>query len=1169
MSKKINCLLFACLFGVMALKAQDPGSDQPSYINTIIPPSPNASSLGVYGDYTADLYTGMPNINIPLVDMLYQDLSVSVSLSYHASGLRVDEIAPWVGLGWSLNGGGVITRTVRGGPDDNAIKGYWANSASIPTTVDQSTDWNFLRNTFNRNLDTEPDEYYYNVGGLSGRFLFGAGQICYPIPFNNVKIEYGNFDGATSVFKLTDGNGTIYYFKDKETTIMSDPDNTTFTSAWYVSKMSSVQHNATITFEYEDFTHTVHSLRQETRFTSQQVNGACSGDYEQSSVTDATYFGKRLKKINSPLGYIQFVKQATARTDLPADNALEHIYYYNADNIILKHYLLEYAYTSNRLMLNKVWEYSSTGTFNPPYSFNYNTTSLPGRLSYAQDHWGFYNGATSNSSLFPMFSDYTYLPDGGDREPHTNYTKAQTLEKITYPTGGTTQFEYEGNTYGYDDHNQPINDTVPITSPSSANCHAVINGPGQNDDEVTIFTIDHTQTIGVYSSSFKQSPYTGADYAVTKIFAITGTLHYLGVGSFNYSIGSIVPGSGTYYFTAEPGTYKITASAGSELCQYITTTIHANFTIQTGTQLVKNRLGPGLRIKTITSNDGINTVSKITNYTYTPLTETDRSSGHILSTPYYGYNTIFRLTADPNFTGIGQPPIIQCAFVERTSENHAYLGSSHGRNVIYTSVIETQDLNGSPNGKTVSEYSFTPATLNSPVPAAPSTCNDYKNGLLLKQSIYNQAGQLVKNITNSYTTDIVNHHYSLKGLVVQKQIFNTELAVGTAYYASTFMWNDYNVNTDWLYLSSSTTKSYNPANITQVTTTTTNYFCTNPIHGNVTRKQTTMSDGSVLNEYTKYPSDYTVGTLPANTISTMVNSHVYDLPVEQYATIDRSGSATQVIKGKINTYKANGSYFGQDLNDELNFSVLPLPLTSYTPAFINTTTGAFTIDSHYEKSSQYNLYDANNNPVEIAQRDNTYALIRNLDDGQVWAKVKHASYIDIAYSGFEHVNISTAFTHWNYSYSGVITSSFQNGQKAYNLTAGDITSQQPLNRPILYKVSFWKQSGTVSVYSNIGLLTLRQGATRNGWTYYEGTATNINSIRLTGTGIVDEVRLCPVSARMETYTYKQGIGLISECNENNQSTFWEYDEFNRLKLIKDQDGNIIKKTEYQYQQVAN
>ena len=95
---------------------------------------------------------------------------------------------------------------------------------------------------------------------------------------------------------------------------------------------------------------------------------------------------------------------------------------------------------------------------------------------------------------------------------------------------------------------------------------------------------------------------------------------------------------------------------------------------------------------------------------------------------------------------------------------------------------------------------------------------------------------------------------------------------------------------------------------------------------------------------------------------------------------------------------------------------------------------------------------------------------------------------------------------------------------------------------------------------------MRQGPTRNGWTYFEGAITNASSVQLTGNAIIDELRLYPQIARFTSYTYQEGIGQISECNENNQTSFFDYDEFNRLKLVKDPNRTILKKNEYQYQQ---
>ncbi|WP_188938395.1 hypothetical protein, partial [Puia dinghuensis] len=63
---------------------------------------------------------------------------------------------------------------------------------------------------------------------------------------------------------------------------------------------------------------------------------------------------------------------------------------------------------------------------------------------------------------------------------------------------------------------------------------------------------------------------------------------------------------------------------------------------------------------------------------------------------------------------------------------------------------------------------------------------------------------------------------------------------------------------------------------------------------------------------------------------------------------------------------------------------------------------------------------------------------------------------------------------------------------------------------------------------------------------------------------IDELRLYPTTAHMMTYTYSPLIGLTSECSPNNTITYYNYDGLNRLKFIRDMDGNILKTFEYNY-----
>lgn len=200
-------------------------------------PSPNSCALVQYADFPVSLYTGTPTIEIPIYTIDLGAYKLPVSLSYHASGIRVAQEASWVGLGWALNAGGAIMRTIKG-RDDIDNEGYYSNTYDIPEKGEDILNSNYTRLTYDNRThlfyqrltgDTEPDVFYYNFAGYSGRFYCKCGgekmQEANPgsgfittNPEDNLRIEKLYLNNTTIFigFKITVPDGTSYNFVQPE-----------------------------------------------------------------------------------------------------------------------------------------------------------------------------------------------------------------------------------------------------------------------------------------------------------------------------------------------------------------------------------------------------------------------------------------------------------------------------------------------------------------------------------------------------------------------------------------------------------------------------------------------------------------------------------------------------------------------------------------------------------------------------------------------------------------------------------------------------------------------------------------------------------------------------------------------------------------------------------------
>ncbi|MVT07830.1 DUF5977 domain-containing protein [Chitinophaga tropicalis] len=76
----------------------------------------------------------------------------------------------------------------------------------------------------------------------------------------------------------------------------------------------------------------------------------------------------------------------------------------------------------------------------------------------------------------------------------------------------------------------------------------------------------------------------------------------------------------------------------------------------------------------------------------------------------------------------------------------------------------------------------------------------------------------------------------------------------------------------------------------------------------------------------------------------------------------------------------------------------------------------------------------------------------------------------------------------------------------------------------------------------------------------------VNNMTLTDGDAIDDIRVAPADATMQTYTHDGIYGLTSSINKENKKETYQYDNFGRLSIVRDREGNILKSIRYSYAQ---
>jgi len=1089
-----------------------------------------------------NLYTGTPFIEVPLWTLTDYDISVPVSLSYAANGVKLQQDPGSFGLGWDLIAEGNIERELRGLPDDYASRGWlytdglgrsisagvssFGNQADISasTCSDEADDANsFATMLANGWTDPEPDIYTFNFGGFTGTFLFDAGST--PTirfaPHKDFAISYttvSESDKSITSFIIVTSSGFKYTFGQAVSAYRSVSQvnaaipvamlqneynlykggKVNYNAEWKLTRIDSPS-GAYVTFCY--------SLLADEEPIKEPVSLAVSrvdiDSYDIVTQYTRTSWQQRywLDDISGSAGKkIAFEK--------PSGESLDRVTITDPRNWIsgdfaVRQFSLSYQTIWSRKFLKAISEANGCERL-PSYIFDYigisnSTGSLPTISSTSKDFWGYYNGRKSDRTLpvgdlgtpklyvypdepsaeryriypIPNYSGTQVVLNGCDRSPDEAFMKLGTLNKVTYPTGGSLVIQYEANKY------------------------------------------------------FDQR-------------------------------------------------------AGVE------------------------QIGGGLRIKSISQYDGINGPSRITKvFDYTDPS-TGKSSGKLVSRPQFAIPTWQWISPRgkagyENF--VSNTQLLWKALTVRTSwdlsDEEQTQGSAVGYQFVTVSrpgigsALSEFSVPGTYGLSTTSDY-WSPTiskfarSQSCPImgiidqggawmyPYSRNPQIDFERGLVLSQTEFDETGKKVRFTKNDY--QYIYQSGGGPGFIpglTYDQYANADDPI--------FLYGKYLLPVSYdRVLQKETVTVFDVTNGSGQMAESTEYLYNSPSHRYLAQVKKTRADGSIYTSTYVYPGDYS--PVPAGADASLawlagLQSSRPSIPIETIQSVKRGNGSDQVIGATFATYSDFGTAGKIRLKQALALATAT-PLTNFVRSATMTGSGtALRIDSRYDTVQTVVSYDQYDNPLETVGIDGMRsARVLGYNSTVQIAGVTQAANGSYAFSGFD-ADMS-ASSGWNY----VVVSKEPGRADSWctpvsTALRASIVKANAAN----YKLSFWvKNSQPVSL--NLRLRDPLQSATvyyqqqiavdggHTDFTYVEklipvGSVPSAFVIEFgsgSGDGVVDDVAFYPENARITYYNYQFPHGAVSATGSNGMASYTKYDNLGRVLYTYDRDKNIISRASYKF-----
>ena len=1083
-----------------------------------------------------DLFTGIASVNIPICNKTVDGLDVSVSLSYNAKGIAVDQISSSVGLGWELNAGGYIVRQVNGQEDEVVFPyEYTSFFTSDGYTISEVGSSNYLGRlvgpAITGTYETQHDDFTAVFGGRSIEFAIDSnGNLC-TSPHCNIQVQMivdgvyythglpGNIDIAEHdhllSFLITDEKGNKFRFDRGDYEYKSSPYVGTYypTTKWVLTNITTST-GKTVTYTYNAFhlqymQYALDSATETLDYGSGIFTGGAIGSLQY---TPWTGYVSHISSIQYPDGtnVVFNMTDTNARCDVKGIPFLTSIKISNGYDAIVNNSI---TYSLSQSYFNSMQSPSSplTDPLLGSPELAASTTSCPAITELLAD------GVTSDVAM-----DSVTL---GMR------LKLNAIMKIGND-GTTSELYYK---FGYNTTQLPYRLSVAQDWYGYFNNHY---STATHDDGTPVAVPEHTTDDGSSNGGVDKTP------------------------AFNYMqacvLNSITNGKGgitNLYYQVPPNLNNPVTTLPPDMDEAVNTY-------------------DGLCFEHMSTYDGMNIGDSLSTY-YQFYRGYRFYPGAYFWYPasYQNWNLNARLLINHMVTpldffhgsnhGYSDVTVYKKGFASEilSRTDYGFKNILDGSGISY--LIDTQTQ--------ASFHTFPRTSMDQPQMGLTDTVSEYGNGSVP-----------IKITTLSYTTQsyppLINYETLNYFCLLMADTWTKDTFITASRYYDIFTSSFVGLTKKIEFTKLGTGVMTNETDMTYDS------------HNQLSQTNNLDSKGAMWSHQFFHNYDYDFSTYtPGCTAGITAKTAILAMNANNLAVViaeekRKNGNWPTATTDSIVAYTQwFPTYTGSILNlNTSSNSTISSPIATsifHGPqpySFFNANS-FFCYDNYVSSSTQITKYDDHNDILEAWGNNHTRCASNIWDTriGKKVATVTNAQYSQIAYTSFEGHFAPYGTADYNkgnwdfisdYIVLGTATDVPMTGRYYLQMLSGvgSVTSTIVPANGQQFLISFWCKGSVPNVIlpgSPTVSISMTAQNTVGSWTlytaYFTGNGVSNVSISATSTIGIDELRLIPANAGISTCTYEPFVGISSQNDERNNITYYRYDVMGRLSTTRDINGNII------------